>query len=74
MITPEEGPYLAGCCLTNDTCPAVPDPRTQKFYRSFVAKFQFAASWIRFDISFTVSQLAGSVHLQALRNGLLYTT
>ena len=36
----------------------LPDPLKQKYYRSFVAKLQFAATWIRFDISFAVSQLA----------------
>ena len=30
----------------------------QKYYRSFVAKLQFVATWIRFDFSFAVSQLA----------------
>ena len=34
------------------------DPRKQKFYRSFIAKVQFAASRIHFEISFTVSSLA----------------
>ncbi len=31
---------------------------SQKICRSFVAKLQFVASWIRFDISFAESQLA----------------
>jgi hypothetical protein len=38
--------------------PTVLDPSKQKFYRSCVAKLQFAASWICFDISFAVLQLA----------------
>ena len=38
--------------------PECPDPHRQKKYRSFFAKLQFAATWIRFDISFVVSQLA----------------
>ncbi len=42
--------------LDKDDCPILPDPRKQKFYRSFVAKLQFAATWIRFDISFAVAQ------------------
>ena len=29
-----------------------------EYYRSFVAKLQFAATWVRIDIAFTVSQLA----------------
>ena len=47
-----------GIVLNSEDYPAVPDPRKQKYYRSFIAKLQFAASWIRFDISFTVSSLA----------------
>ena len=44
--------------LDKDDCPILPDPRKQKFYRLFVAKLQFTATWIRFDISFAVAQLA----------------
>jgi hypothetical protein len=51
-------PISPGAILTNDICPAVPEPRTHKFYRSFVVKLQFAASWIRFETSFMVLQLA----------------
>jgi hypothetical protein len=36
------------------------DPRTT-FYRSFVMKLQYVATWVRFDISFTASQLASHV-------------
>jgi hypothetical protein len=36
----------------------LPNPLKQKYYCSFVAKLQFEATRIRFDISFTVSQLA----------------
>ena len=32
--------------------PELPDPLKEKDYRSFMAKFQIAATWIRFDISF----------------------
>ena len=35
-------------------CKECPDPHRQKKYRSFVAKLQFAATWIWFDISFVV--------------------
>jgi hypothetical protein len=44
--------------LDKDDCPILPDPRKQKFYQLFVAKLQFAATWIRLDISFAVAQLA----------------
>ncbi len=52
---------LPGLILTQDSqedSPILPEKRKQKFYRSFVAKLQFAASWVRFDISYTVAQLA----------------
>ena len=51
-------PLQPGLILEKDDCPIVPDPRKQKFYRSFIAKLQFAATWIRFDISFAVAQSA----------------
>jgi hypothetical protein len=41
-----------GVILCPEDCPEVPDQTKQKYYRSVVAKLQFAASWIRFDISF----------------------
>jgi hypothetical protein len=34
----------------NDS-PAVPDPKKQLIYRSLLAKLQFAATWIRYDIA-----------------------
>jgi hypothetical protein len=51
-------PISPGVILRSEDCPEVPDPLKQKYYRSFVANIQFATSWIRFDISFVVSQLA----------------
>jgi hypothetical protein len=47
-----------GVALRPEDCPAIPDPHKQKFYRLFVAKLQFAATWIRFDVAYPVSQLA----------------
>jgi hypothetical protein len=67
-----------GIVLNNEDCPITPDPRKQKYYRSFIAKLQFAASWIRFDISFTVSTLArfcasaGPSHWAALHHLMEY--
>ena len=40
-------PMSPGIVLNNEDCPITPDPRKQKYYRSFIAKLQFAASWIR---------------------------
>jgi hypothetical protein len=53
------------------------DPRTT-FYRSFVMKLQYVATWVRFDISFTASQLAshvanpGPAHWAALHHLMEY--
>jgi hypothetical protein len=67
-----------GLVLDKDDCPILPDPRKQKFYRSFVAKLQFTATWIRFDIAFAVAQLArfcesaGKTHWAALHHLMEY--
>ena len=52
------GPEPSPAILRPEDCPEVPDPLKQKYYRSYVAKLQLAASWIRFDIPFVVLQLA----------------
>ena len=57
-LRPKKVPISPGVVLHPDQVPAVPDKLKQKHYRSFVAKLQFAATWIRMNISFTVSQLA----------------
>jgi hypothetical protein len=67
-----------GLVLNNEDCPITPDPRKKKYYRSFIAKLQFPASWIRFDTSFTVSTLAcfcvsaGPSHWTALHHLMEY--
>jgi hypothetical protein len=77
-LRPKRVPMSPGLVLNNEDCPVVPDPRKQKYYRSFIAKLQFAASWIRFDISFTVSTLArfcasaGPSHWAALHHVMEY--
>ena len=49
-----------------------------KFFRSLVMKLQYVATWVRFDISFTVSQLAshvttpGPAHWAALHHLMEY--
>ena len=58
MLRPKKVPISQGVVFKAEDIPDSPDPRKQKQYRSFVAKHQFAATWIRFDISFVVSQLA----------------
>ena len=47
-----------GLVLNKEDCQDLPDPRKQKYDRSFVAKLQFTVSWICFDISLTISSLS----------------
>jgi hypothetical protein len=54
-LRPKRVPMSPGLVLVNEDCPDLPDPRKQKYYRSFVDKLQFAPSWIRFDIAFSIS-------------------
>ncbi len=78
LLRPKRVPFSPEVILRPEDSPTLPDPSKQKFYRSFVAKLQFAASWIRFDISFAVSQLArlcasaGSTHWAALHHLMEY--
>jgi hypothetical protein len=58
FVKPKQVPMQPGIVLEHDMCQETPDPREQKVYSSFVAKLQFAASWIRRDIAVTASQLA----------------
>jgi hypothetical protein len=44
--------------LKPEDVPELPDQHKQKYYRSLVAKLQFAETWVQIDIAFTVSQLA----------------
>ncbi len=77
-LRPKKVPMSPGLVLNNEHCPITPDPRKQKYYRSFIVKLQFAASWIRFDTSFTVSTLArfcasaGPLHWAALHGRMEY--
>ncbi len=57
-LRPKRVPISPGVVLHPEDCPEIPYPAKQKYYLSFVAKLQFAASWISSDISFVVSQLA----------------
>ncbi len=57
-MPPKRVPFSPGVILRPEDSPTLQDPSKQTFYRSFVAKLQFAASWIRCNISFAVSKLA----------------
>ena len=57
-LRPKKVPISPGTAFRAEEIPELTDPTKQKYYRSFLVKLQFAASWIRFDISFAVSQLA----------------
>ncbi len=59
-VRPKNIPSQPGVLLTREDCPIEPDPVKQKLdpSRSMIAKLQLAASWICFDISFSVAQLA----------------
>ena len=56
----------------------VPEDKDPKFFRSFVMKLHYVATWVRLDISFTASQLAshvakpGPVHWTALHHLMEY--
>jgi hypothetical protein len=57
-LRPNKVPISPGVAFKAEDVPELPYPLKQKYYSSFVAKLQFAATWIWFDISFAVSQLA----------------
>jgi hypothetical protein len=77
-LKPKKIPMQPGVVLTKDDVPETPDPKEQKIYRSFVAKLQFVANWIRYDVSFAASQLArfcasaGVSHWAALHHVMGY--
>jgi len=76
-LRPKKLPNALNHQLAKADCPAVGDPKA-KFYRSFVMKLQYVATWVRFDISFTASQLAsyvsnpGLMHWAALHHLMEY--
>jgi hypothetical protein len=73
-LRPKHMPIQPGLVLTQKDCPIFPDARKQKYYRSFVAQLQFAATGVRFDTSYSVAQLArfcasaGQSHWAALHH------
>ena len=55
MLRPKSTPMQPGNVLTSsEDIPEEPNKKRQAFYRSMVARLQFAATWVRFDISYTV--------------------
>ncbi len=54
--------------------PKLPDPTKRKHYRLFVAKLQFAAAWIRFDIPFVLSFAGTFLCINGSRDGVILTT
>jgi hypothetical protein len=82
FIKPNTVPMSPGLMLDKEDCPELPYPVKHnlllKHYRSVVSKIQFAAYWVRFDISYTVAQLtrfwpsAGPSHWAALTNLIGY--
>ena len=79
-LRPKLTPMQPGNVLSVKDSPEVPDKKAQTFYRSMVARLQFAATWVRFDISFAVGQLArfcvsaGPPHWAALHHLMEYLT
>jgi hypothetical protein len=51
-------PMQSGLVLEKEDCPEAPDPVKQKFYHMMVAKIQFLAHWVRFNIAYPAAQLA----------------
>ena len=79
-LRPKLTPMQPGNVLSVKDSPELPDKKAQTFYRSTVARLQFAATWVRFDISFAVGQLArfcvsaGPPHWAALHHLMEYLT
>ena len=80
FLKPKKVPMQPGLVLQVDKedCPEAPDPVKQKFYRMMVAKIQFLAHWVRFDIAYPAAQLArfcataGQSHWAALTHLMGY--
>ncbi len=57
-LRPKNVPISLNVVFKAEDVPKLPYPNKQNNYSSFVAKLQFAVTWIRFNFSFAVSQLA----------------
>ncbi len=77
-IRPKKVLIAPNVVLRPEDTPDLQDPSEQKFYSSYVAKLQLAATWVRFDIAFAVSHLArfcasaGASHWAALHHLMDY--
>jgi hypothetical protein len=58
ILRPKKLLISPGVAYKAQDIPELPDQTKQKYYSSFVAKLQFVATWILFENSFAVSQLA----------------
>jgi hypothetical protein len=73
---PKWTPMQTGNVLKPVEALLVPDSKRQSIYRSIVARLQYAATWVRFDMSYTVAQLArfcasaGPKHCVALHQSI----
>ena len=78
MIRPKTTPMPPGNVLTSAYVPEMPDKKRQEFDRSIPERPQFAATWVRFDMSYKVGQYtrfcasAGSSHFAALHHLMEY--
>ena len=67
-----------GYVPTPEDVPEIPGKKRQAFYRSMVVLLQFAATWVRFDISYAFGHLArfcasaGPLHMAALHHVMEY--
>ena len=79
-LRPKLTPMQPGNILNPLDSPIIPDKKRQTIYRSMVARLQFAATWVRLDISYAVAQLArycasaGPTHWAALHHLMEYLT
>jgi hypothetical protein len=77
-LQPKMTPMQPGKVLEPEGTPLVSGPKKQSIYRLIVARLQYAATWVRFDISYTVAQLArscasaGPKHWAALHHVIKY--
>ncbi len=73
-LRPKRVPISLGVFLRPEDSHTLQDPSKQKFYRSYVAKLQFAALWICFDISLQYCSWLDSVLLQGQPVGQHFIT
>jgi hypothetical protein len=57
-LKPKKIPMQPGVVLTKDDAPESQDEKKQKIDRSFVAKIQLVANWVRYDAGTSSSLMA----------------